>query len=79
MAPLGENFRGNQGNIVCPLCHNHLDNQSTFLQCEVIKKELEVKIKIEDIYGQDIKLETARKITEVAELREKMLQKKEIC
>ena len=79
MAPLGENFRGNQGNIVCPLCHNHLENQSTFLQCEVIKKELEVKIKIEDIYSQDIKLETARKITEVAELREKMLKKKEIC
>ena len=31
MAPLGENFRGNGCNIMCPLCGLHLDNQQTIL------------------------------------------------
>ena len=70
MAPLGENYRENQGHIMCPLCQNHLDNQPTFLQCEVVKKESGVNMHIEDIYRETISLETARNLIKVEEFRE---------
>ena len=74
MAPLGENYRGNQGHIMCPLCQNHLDNQPTFLQCEVVKKETGINMHIEEIYRETISLETARNLTKVEEFREKWLK-----
>ena len=77
MAPLGENFRGNQGNIVCPLCHNHLDNQATIFQCEAIRKEIGSEVKMEDLYKDKIELSTARTITTIEELRVKLLEKLE--
>ena len=77
MAPLGENFRGNQGNIVCPLCHNHLDNQATIFQCEAIRKEIGSEVKMEDLYRDKIELSTARTITTIEELRVKLLEKLE--
>ena len=75
MAPLGENFRGNKEHILCPLCQNHLDNQPTFLQCEIMRKEMPEKIKIEEIYSQNIKLETAKTLNKVEELRETMIKR----
>ena len=77
MAPLGENFRGNKENISCPLCSNHLDNQPTFLQCEVIKKELTTNAKIEDIYVENISLETARTISRIEDIQKAKLKSME--
>ena len=77
MAPLGENFRGNKENILCPLCSNHLDNQPTFLQCEVIKKELKTNTKIEDIYVDKISLETAQIISRIEDIRKDKLKSME--
>ena len=74
MAPLGENFRGNKEHILCPFCQNHLDNQPTFLQCEVMRKEMPEKIKIEEIYSQNIKLETEKPLNKVEELRQTMIK-----
>ena len=39
MAPFGENFRGGQPFVMCPLCRNHLDNQPMALGCEEIKRK----------------------------------------
>ena len=75
MAPLGENFRGNNGNIVCPLCHTHLDNQNGIFQCEIMKKETKIDCELKDIYRDNITLETAKKISEIEEIREKLLKK----
>ena len=74
MAPLGENFRGNRENVLCPLCGNHLDSQPTFLQCEVIKKELTTNTKIEDIYVENVSLETAKTITRIEDTRKAKLK-----
>jgi hypothetical protein len=74
MAPLGENYRGNNGNIVCPLCHTHLDNQNTIFQCEILRKETDIQCELKDIYCQNIKIETALKLTEIEEIREKLLK-----
>ena len=75
MAPLGENFRGGNGVIVCPLCQNHLDNQNTIFQCEVLKKETDINCELKDIYCEDLRLQTAEKISKIEELREKLLNK----
>ena len=50
----GENFRGAEEQVLCPLCKLHLDNQELSLQCPVIRKEIEVKGKLADIYKQNI-------------------------
>ena len=38
MERFGENFRGSQGPILCPLCQTHLDNQEMSYQCLEIRK-----------------------------------------
>ena len=75
MAPLGENFRGNGGHVGCPLCHNHLDNQSSVFQCEEITKEIDIDMKIEDIYKEKITLRAAQKLTEMENKREALMEK----
>ena len=43
MAKYGENFRGNNKEILCPLCSTHLDNQKMcFETCSVLKKHIEI-------------------------------------
>ena len=42
MSPFGENFRGGQEKVICPLCHNHMDSQSLALNCEEISKEVQL-------------------------------------
>ena len=67
MAPLGENFRGNQPLVVCPLCQTHL---------EEIKKKMTVKISIEDIYRDKITLEAAQELLKIQKMREKLLEER---
>ena len=74
MAPFGENFRGKQMHTICPLCHTHLDNQPMALQCEEIKKELQIKIKIEDIFKDNIHLHVAQELNEVMKIRQKLAE-----
>ena len=79
MAPLGENYRKNHEHVVCPLCSNHLDNQPTFLHCEAISisNKIPTKMEIEDIYCENITLETARNITIIEEIRKSKLKELE--
>ena len=76
MTPLGENYRGDQGHLVCPLCSKHLDNQPGLLQCEEIRKEIDIDVKMEDVMGERVSQKTAKKITEILELREKLMKEK---
>ena len=77
MAPLGENFRGNECNKICPLCSSHLDNQNSVFQCEEIKKKVDIKCALKDIYKQIITIETANTITKMEEIRENLLKQQE--
>jgi hypothetical protein len=76
MTPLGENYRGDQGHILCPLCSNHLDNQPGLLQCEEIRKLTEIEVKMEDVWCERVNLKTAKKITEILEIREILMKEK---
>ena len=74
MSPFGENFRGGQEKVICPLCNNHMDSQSLALNCEEIRKEVQIKLKIEDIYREHITLETASNLLEIETERKKLIK-----
>ena len=50
-------------------------NQSSIFQCGRLKKEIATNCELRDIYGENIKLETAVTITEIEEIREKLKNK----
>ena len=74
MAPMGENFRGNEKSKMCPLCQAHLDNQKLAFECEILKQKIDIQCELKDIYRDDIILKTAKTITEIEELREELLK-----
>ena len=70
MARFGDNFRQKNNQIMCPLCHNHVDSQSLSSQCNYYKKKMKIHSDIKDIDTPDITLETAIAVTEIMRLRE---------
>jgi hypothetical protein len=73
MERFGENFRGSQGPIPCPLCQNRLDNQEQSYQCAEIRKGVDVKGNLSDIYKDEIKPETIQTAVKIAEFRKQKL------
>ena len=73
MERFGENFRGPNGPVCCPLCHTHLDNQQMSYQCPEIKQEVEIKGSYTDIFKDAIKLETIKTIVSISETRKSIL------
>ena len=54
MAPFGENFRGGQKVIICPLCNDHPDGQSESFGCRELKKVMDIKGEYLRIFDQNI-------------------------
>ena len=75
MAEFGENYRGGRSQVMCPLCETHLDNQELSYQCLEIRSKLKIMGKIEDIFKEEISLETAETIEKITELRRSWLEK----
>jgi hypothetical protein len=69
MADYGENYRGGQSQVMCPLCKLHLDNQDLCYQCPVIRSEVVINGNINDIFKDDLKLETVETISRISEFR----------
>ena len=76
MAEFGENYRGGRSQVMCPLCHLHLDNQELSYQCSEIRSEIKIIGKIEDIYKDEISLDTAETIEKISELRRSRLEER---
>ena len=51
MAPFGENFRGGQATVICPLCKGHPDSQAESFGCPAVKKVIDVKGQYDQIFG----------------------------
>ena len=51
MAPFGQNFKGGQAEIICPLCNGHPDGQAESFHCERIKKVIDVQGDYKQIFG----------------------------
>ena len=69
MANYGENYRGGLRQIMCPLCKSHVDDQDLSYTCPVILSEVELLEGSNDVYRDDIKLETVHNITKITEHR----------
>ena len=76
MAQFGENFRGQGGVAICPLCNNHLDNQAMSFQCPALKSLININCGITDIYKEDVTLEAAQTVTQIIKIREKLIEEK---
>ena len=69
MEDYGENFRGGKTQVICPLCSLHLDNQELSFQCQVIKDKLNVTGDVQNIYKENINVETVKAICKISGYR----------
>ena len=69
MANYGENYRGGLRQIMCPLCKSHVDDQDLSYTCPVILSEVQLLEGSNDVYRDDIKIETVHNITKITEHR----------
>ena len=76
MANFGDNFRQKNYQIMCPLCHNHVDSQSLSFQCNYYKDKMKIHCDMKDIDTPEVTLETAITVTEMMRLRENELNGK---
>ena len=74
MSNFGENYRGGRDQVNCPLCDEHQDKQELSYTCQVIKDEVEVKGNFEEIYSDNISVQTIETLQKITELREKLLE-----
>ena len=72
MAPFGENFRGGQKEIICPLCNVHPDGQSESFGCIELKKVIDIKGEYLKIFGQNIPEELVKTIHNIYNFREEL-------
>ena len=72
MAPFGENFRGGKESAICPLCDNHIDSQSMSFSCPVLRSKIDIKCEMEEVYSDEISLETAETLRNIINVREQL-------
>ena len=70
MAPFGENYKGGQTLVLCPLCKKHPDNQEESFKCEEIKNVLEVKGCYKEIFGTTFPSELVNTVNRICNYRE---------
>ena len=51
MAPFGENFRGGNDKVLCPLCGLHVDSQEESFSCPKMKQIINIKGKYKQVFG----------------------------
>ena len=59
---------------MCPICKKHLDNQPMEPQCEKMNENQKIKLKIEDLYKENIPLEVAQELLSIINLRERLIK-----
>ena len=72
MAPFGENFRGGQKLIICPLCNDHPDGQSESFGCIELKKVMDIKGEYSRIFAQNIPEDLVKTIHNIYNFREEL-------
>ena len=70
MASYGEHFRVKNGQVMCPMCGLHKDSQSmAFNNCQVIKEEVSIYGKYEDIFQSVISSKLAASLENIDKIR----------
>ena len=70
MAPFGENFRGGQQVVVCPLCKLHPDGQAESFTCGKMKQIINIKGNYQQIFGWKFTPELIKTVQCIYEFRE---------
>ena len=74
MAPFGENFRGGEDHIMCPLCQNHWDSQTMSFQCSYFRGKVAIECDMKEILSDKVTVETGKTITNMLRIREDKLK-----
>ena len=72
MAPFGENYRGGQKIVLCPLCKLHPDGQSDSFWCTELRKLVDVKGDYNQLFTKNIPTELVKTIHSIYNLREEL-------
>ena len=71
MAKYGENFRGRNISILCPLCNAHLDNQKMcFENCQVLKKHIKISGSYCQIFNPSVPNDLVQTLMKMDKIRE---------
>ena len=69
MADYGKNFRGGKEKIICQLCNDHIDSQEMSYYCPEIVNNITVRGSAEEIYDNDVSVNTVVFMEKVEDYR----------
>ena len=70
MAPFGENFRGGNDKVLCPLCGLHVDSQEESFSCPKMKQIINIKGKYNQVFWWKFTQDFIKTIQSIFEFRE---------
>ena len=71
MANYGENFRGKENAILCPLCYTHLDSQKMcFENCPVLRQNITISGSYDQIFNTSVSTEVVQTLSMIDKFRE---------
>ena len=77
MVLFGQNYRGGQEAVPCPLCEEHPDSQTLLLECPFVKKHFPQQvIDITNIYSDNVDEETVKTLEAAMMIRNMYLNEK---
>ena len=75
MEKFGENFRGGQKLVLCPLCDKHKDTEELSLSsCEVVQRDVKIECDYKDIFKNNINVKTSNTLNQITILRKSLLE-----
>ena len=81
MASYGENFRGEENAILCPLCYTHLDSQKMcYENCPVLRQNIKISGSYNQIFDTSVSIEVVQTLSLIDRFRDensKSLSQKE--
>ena len=74
MLGFAENFRGQNGSRLCPLCSLHADSQDLLASCVIVSEMFEGNIQddIDNIYSKNLEIKSIKILTRAISVREKV-------
>ena len=78
MAEFGENYRNGGDSVPCPICHLHLDNQVMALKCTIVRDNVVINGRYEEIFNGNITKKLAKTLMNISEFRDEYIQSRNI-
>ena len=78
MAQYGDNYRGQGGPTLCPLCGNHSDNQHLIFYCTEITGNIKIEGNYNNIFSDNILSETVKTLSEITKHRQQFIDERKL-